>query len=201
MSSVVFDIEHCVLAQPRRQRRVIARRLFIRALTRMCLSTPSTPSDMSSSVPQDRVERGSRRCNHTAGGNTIETNTSSSVGAPNPGKNPWITACIVELNRPKDTVDQERHFVSVNGEPFYVPAMTVAKFCQTYNLSDSIRARLEQEEFQTAGKLLEVSETTLQTAGFKSGQIADVKTALKEFLIANSSLAAAPTKEICSRTT
>ncbi|KAK7065060.1 hypothetical protein R3P38DRAFT_2827730 [Favolaschia claudopus] len=186
MSSVVFDIEYC--------------RLFIRALTRMCLCTPSTPSDMSSSVPQDRVERGSK-CSVMSGGNTIETNTPSSIATPNPGKNPLITAWIVKLTRPKDTADQERHFVSVNGEPFYVPAMTVAEFCRIYKLSDSIRTRLEQEEFQTAGKLLEVSETTLQTAGFKSGQIADVKTALKEFLIANSSLAAAPGKDICSRTT
>ncbi|KAF8155028.1 hypothetical protein K438DRAFT_1863074 [Mycena galopus ATCC 62051] len=63
--------------------------------------------------------------------------------------------------------------------------MTVTEFCCKYNLSDNIRQRLEEEEFKTAGAVLEISETTLQTAGFKSGQIADLKRALKEFLITN----------------
>ncbi|KAK7007865.1 hypothetical protein R3P38DRAFT_1621920 [Favolaschia claudopus] len=104
---------------------------------------------------------------------------------------------IMKFKPRKDTVEQERHFVSVNGKPFYVPAMTVAEFCQTYDLGENIRNRLEDEEFRTAGSLLEVSEATLQTAGFKSGQIADIKKALKEFLIAHSSLAT-PTKDIRS---
>ncbi|KAJ7362840.1 hypothetical protein DFH08DRAFT_930947 [Mycena albidolilacea] len=93
---------------------------------------------------------------------------------------------------PPDTGDsqRERHFVSINnGKPLYVPVMTVAQFCDKYDLSENIRQRLEEEEFKTAGALLEVSEATLQTAGFKSGQIADLKKALKEFLMSNMALA------------
>lgn len=90
----------------------------------------------------------------------------------------------------KGDSQRERHFVSINnGKPLYVPVMTVAQFCDKYDLSENIRQRLEEEEFKTAGALLEVSEATLQTAGFKSGQIADLKKALKEFLMSNMALA------------
>ncbi|KAF8185257.1 hypothetical protein K438DRAFT_1937020 [Mycena galopus ATCC 62051] len=81
--------------------------------------------------------------------------------------------------------ERERHFVSINGKPLDLPVMTIAEFCRRYNLSENIRQRLEEEEFNSAGAVLEVSEGTLQTAGFKSGQIADLKRALKEFLITN----------------
>ncbi|KAJ7196317.1 hypothetical protein B0H12DRAFT_1168630 [Mycena haematopus] len=81
--------------------------------------------------------------------------------------------------------ERERHFVSINGKPLDVPVMTVDEFCRKYHLSENIRQHLEDEEFKTAGAVLEVSETTLQAAGFKSGQIADLKKALKEFLITN----------------
>ncbi|KAJ6505367.1 hypothetical protein C8R45DRAFT_1070099 [Mycena sanguinolenta] len=81
--------------------------------------------------------------------------------------------------------DQEQHFLSVTSKPVVLPVMSVDEFCRKYNLSENIREQLKKEEFQTAGSLLEVSESTLQTAGFKSGQIADLKKALKEFLITN----------------
>ncbi|KAF7338975.1 hypothetical protein MVEN_01973700 [Mycena venus] len=93
-----------------------------------------------------------------------------------------------------DSERSERHFVSINGKPFYVPVMTVDEFCRQYHLSENIRQRLEEEEFKTAGALLEVAETTLQGAGFKSGQIADLKKALKEFLMTNISLEATENK-------
>ncbi|KAJ7196311.1 hypothetical protein B0H12DRAFT_1082038 [Mycena haematopus] len=81
--------------------------------------------------------------------------------------------------------EQEQHFLSVTAKPVTLPVMSVDEFCRQYNLSENIREHLTKEEFQTAGSLLEVSESTLQAAGFKSGQIADLKKALKEFLISN----------------
>ncbi|KAK6995840.1 hypothetical protein R3P38DRAFT_3075390 [Favolaschia claudopus] len=100
--------------------------------------------------------------------NPPRTNASSSNPTPN-----------------SETAEQERHFVSVSGKPFYVPAMTVVNFCETYDLGENIRNRLEDEEFRTAGSILEVSEATLYDAGFKGGQIAEIKKALKELLNAS----------------
>ncbi|KAF7367859.1 hypothetical protein MSAN_00850400 [Mycena sanguinolenta] len=81
--------------------------------------------------------------------------------------------------------EQEQHFLSVTSKPVVLPVMSVDEFCGKYNLSQNIREQLKKEEFQTAGSLLEVSESTLQNAGFKSGQIADLKKALKDFLVTN----------------
>ncbi|KAF8155026.1 hypothetical protein K438DRAFT_1777908 [Mycena galopus ATCC 62051] len=81
----------------------------------------------------------------------------------------------------------DRQQASSTARPVALPVIPVAQFCREYNLSDNIRDHLEKGDpkLQTAGALLEVSETTLQQAGFKSGQIADLKRALKEFLVAN----------------
>ncbi|KAJ6542777.1 hypothetical protein B0H19DRAFT_1076827 [Mycena capillaripes] len=73
-------------------------------------------------------------------------------------------------------------FVSIEGKAVSVPTLTVAEFCQQYNLSDRILALLNQEGFENAAALLEVSEATLKDVGFKDGQIAELKRALRESL-------------------
>ncbi|KAJ7450046.1 hypothetical protein B0H11DRAFT_1928429 [Mycena galericulata] len=72
--------------------------------------------------------------------------------------------------------------ISVDGKIILVPTLKVADFCKQYHLSDEIRQLLEKEKFETAGALLEVAESNLEKSGFKQGQIAEVKRALREFL-------------------
>lgn len=72
--------------------------------------------------------------------------------------------------------------ISVDGKIITVPTLHVAEFCQQYRLSDDIRELLENEKFETAGAILEVAEGNLEKAGFRQGQIAEVKRALREFL-------------------
>ncbi|KAJ7499609.1 hypothetical protein FB451DRAFT_41510 [Mycena latifolia] len=72
--------------------------------------------------------------------------------------------------------------VSVHGSTCDVPTLTVAEFCQECCLSDKIRNLLDKAGFETAGALLEVSDVSLLEDGFKRGQIAEMKRALKEFL-------------------
>ncbi|KAF7373287.1 hypothetical protein MSAN_00537700 [Mycena sanguinolenta] len=68
-----------------------------------------------------------------------------------------------------------------DAKAYNVPNMTVADFCHQYNVSKKIRKLLEDEGFETAGALFEVADTTLKNAGFKSGQIEELKRALKEY--------------------
>ncbi|KAJ7499624.1 hypothetical protein FB451DRAFT_1358744 [Mycena latifolia] len=72
--------------------------------------------------------------------------------------------------------------VSVDGSAIVVPTLTLAEFCQEYRLSDKIRNLLDEAGFETAGALLEVSDVSLLEDGFKRGQIAEMRRALKEFL-------------------
>ncbi|KAJ7681378.1 hypothetical protein B0H17DRAFT_1333751, partial [Mycena rosella] len=74
--------------------------------------------------------------------------------------------------------------VSIDGRA-EVPTLTVAEFCREYHVSDRIRFLLDRQGFETAGALLEVSDVYLLDEGFKGGQIAEMKRALKEFLSKN----------------
>ncbi|KAJ6518630.1 hypothetical protein C8R45DRAFT_917807 [Mycena sanguinolenta] len=65
-------------------------------------------------------------------------------------------------------------------EKFRMPNLTVAEFCQRYSLSKKICSLLEEQGFETAGELLEVSSTALRDAGFKGGHILELKRALNE---------------------
>ncbi|KAJ7744241.1 hypothetical protein DFH07DRAFT_834799 [Mycena maculata] len=63
-----------------------------------------------------------------------------------------------------------------------IPTLSVAEFCREYRLSDRIRTLLDEQGFETAAALLEVSDVSLLEDGFKKGQIAEIKRALKELL-------------------
>ncbi|KAJ6511830.1 hypothetical protein DFH09DRAFT_1100127 [Mycena vulgaris] len=75
--------------------------------------------------------------------------------------------------------------VSVSGKVGNVLALTVSDFCREYHLSDKIRNLLDEQGFETAGALLEVSDISLLQDGFKPGQVAELKRALKELLVKN----------------
>ncbi|KAF8169198.1 hypothetical protein K438DRAFT_1941391 [Mycena galopus ATCC 62051] len=62
-----------------------------------------------------------------------------------------------------------------------VPVMAIDKFCRQYSLSKKIHQLLEDEGFETAGALFQVSEGSLKESGFKAGHIAELKRALAEF--------------------
>ncbi|KAJ6537353.1 hypothetical protein DFH09DRAFT_1178029, partial [Mycena vulgaris] len=72
--------------------------------------------------------------------------------------------------------------VSVRGTVLDVPTLTVTDFCEEYCLSDRIRNLLDDQGFETVGSLLEVSDVSLLQDGFKKGQIAEMKRALRQFL-------------------
>jgi hypothetical protein len=50
----------------------------------------------------------------------------------------------------------------------HVPHLTIAKFCQQFQLSKKI-LRLLEERFETAGALLDVDDVTQRKVGFKGG--------------------------------
>ncbi|KAJ7450546.1 hypothetical protein FB451DRAFT_1285488 [Mycena latifolia] len=68
-------------------------------------------------------------------------------------------------------------------EGIVLPPLRLAEFCQRYCLSDRIRKLLGDQGFETAGALLEVSDVSLLDDGFLPGHIAEMKRALKEFLL------------------
>ncbi|KAJ7359331.1 hypothetical protein DFH08DRAFT_931886 [Mycena albidolilacea] len=72
--------------------------------------------------------------------------------------------------------------IVVDGEIITLPNLSVAEFCRQYRLSDEIHRLLETEKFETAGAVLEAAETNLEKAGFKQGQIAELKRGLREFV-------------------
>jgi hypothetical protein len=72
--------------------------------------------------------------------------------------------------------------VFVHGGGVRVPTLTVAEFCQKYHFGDKIRNLLDQQGFETAGAILEVSEMSLLEVGFKIGHIAEMKRALRQLL-------------------
>ncbi|KAF8187067.1 hypothetical protein K438DRAFT_1973240 [Mycena galopus ATCC 62051] len=63
-----------------------------------------------------------------------------------------------------------------------VPTLSVDDFCEQYRLNGEIQKLLQDEKFETAGAVLEAPEANLEKAGFKQGQIAELKRALREFL-------------------
>ncbi|KAJ7354081.1 hypothetical protein DFH08DRAFT_804000 [Mycena albidolilacea] len=72
--------------------------------------------------------------------------------------------------------------IAIDGKIISVPVLTVNDFCQQYHLSQEICKLLNDAKFESAGALLEVAEGNLEKAGFKQGQIAELKRALREFL-------------------
>ncbi|KAF7331198.1 hypothetical protein MSAN_02438500 [Mycena sanguinolenta] len=60
-----------------------------------------------------------------------------------------------------------------------LPDLSVGHFCQEYHLSGKIRNLLHEYGFETAGAIFEVSDLDLKVAGFKSGQIAELRRALQ----------------------
>jgi hypothetical protein len=70
----------------------------------------------------------------------------------------------------------------VRGRAGALPTLPLAEFCQEYRLSEKIRNLLDEQGFETAGSLLEVSDISLLEDGFKKGQIAEMKRALSQFL-------------------
>ncbi|KAJ6542779.1 hypothetical protein B0H19DRAFT_1380873 [Mycena capillaripes] len=85
-----------------------------------------------------------------------------------------------------DGIGEEPKFmetvVSMDGSTIYVPKLTVAEFCQEYKLSEEIYKLLTHEGFETAGSLLKTSDITLKAAKLETGQIVELKRALKEFV-------------------
>ncbi|KAK7039478.1 hypothetical protein R3P38DRAFT_2899761 [Favolaschia claudopus] len=72
--------------------------------------------------------------------------------------------------------------IVVDGKVITVPSLSVTDFCKQYRLSDEIKKLLLNEKFETAGAVLEAAESNLEKAGFKQGQVAELKRALREFL-------------------
>ncbi|KAF7373266.1 WD40-containing domain protein [Mycena sanguinolenta] len=63
-----------------------------------------------------------------------------------------------------------------------VPDMTIDDFCKEYGLRDTSRDLLNKEGFDTVGGILEVSSEDLKAIGLKSGEIAQLRGALRKFL-------------------
>ncbi|KAJ6569079.1 hypothetical protein B0H19DRAFT_1349971 [Mycena capillaripes] len=87
----------------------------------------------------------------------------------------------VRVERTHTFGQQQTPLVSVSST-VKVPTLTIASFCQQYHISRTIQDRLQEEGFETAGALLELSDTQLVDAGFKRGHIAELKRALKALL-------------------
>ncbi|KAJ7450553.1 hypothetical protein FB451DRAFT_1374665 [Mycena latifolia] len=77
--------------------------------------------------------------------------------------------------------DPER-FVFRDGKAVPAPDLPLAEFCQQYRLNGTLRDKLIEAGFETAGGLLEISEDNLQTAGLKIGEIGELRRALRELI-------------------
>ncbi|KAJ6511812.1 hypothetical protein DFH09DRAFT_1100112 [Mycena vulgaris] len=75
---------------------------------------------------------------------------------------------------------QER-FLSSDGKPIRVPKIPLAEFCQEYGINENIQRILASEGFETAGAILEISETGLKDT-LKIGEIGELRRALREFI-------------------
>ncbi|KAF7331186.1 hypothetical protein MSAN_02437200 [Mycena sanguinolenta] len=64
----------------------------------------------------------------------------------------------------------------------HMPAIPLDNFCEKYDLSNNLRSRLEDSGFETVAGIFEASPGDLKDAGFKAGQVNEVKRALKDFL-------------------
>ncbi|KAF7373269.1 Kinase-like protein [Mycena sanguinolenta] len=65
-----------------------------------------------------------------------------------------------------------------------VPRISIGEFCRKFHVNEEIRKLLEEEGFETARALLELTDAELRRVGFKDGQIAELERALKELLTA-----------------
>ncbi|KAF7331203.1 hypothetical protein MSAN_02439000 [Mycena sanguinolenta] len=63
-----------------------------------------------------------------------------------------------------------------------VPDMAIDDFCKEYGVRDTSRDLLEKDGFDTVGGILEVSSEDLKAIGLKSGEIAQLRRALRQFL-------------------
>ncbi|KAJ6461673.1 hypothetical protein C8R45DRAFT_1108426 [Mycena sanguinolenta] len=72
--------------------------------------------------------------------------------------------------------------ISLGGKNISVPHLPIEEFCNDYRLHVKTKELLENEAFDSAGALLEVSEEDLREANFKLGQIAELKRALREWM-------------------
>ncbi|KAJ7927051.1 hypothetical protein B0H13DRAFT_2653702 [Mycena leptocephala] len=63
-----------------------------------------------------------------------------------------------------------------------LPPLTMAEFCQEYQLSDKIHKLLDDHGFETVGALLKLTDTDLENAGFKDPQQLDCTTRGKQLL-------------------
>ncbi|KAF8146026.1 hypothetical protein K438DRAFT_1991194 [Mycena galopus ATCC 62051] len=70
---------------------------------------------------------------------------------------------------------------SGKGETFRPPDMGVEEFCHEYSLDNTILQLLRSHGFRKAGAICEVSDLALKDAGFRCGEIAELRRALKEF--------------------
>ncbi|KAJ6587880.1 hypothetical protein B0H19DRAFT_1225921 [Mycena capillaripes] len=69
--------------------------------------------------------------------------------------------------------------LSIDGKN--LPPLSVAEFCQEYNLSDKIHKLLDEQGFETVGAFFKLTDTDLKDAGFKIGHIAELRRALDDF--------------------
>jgi hypothetical protein len=72
--------------------------------------------------------------------------------------------------------------VLLEGQPVYLPILTIEQFCEKYRLNQAIRDTLHREGYETAGALVGESDDTLAKLGLKIGYLAELKRALREFL-------------------
>ncbi|KAJ6476324.1 hypothetical protein C8R45DRAFT_1009619 [Mycena sanguinolenta] len=63
-----------------------------------------------------------------------------------------------------------------------LPILSLDDFCQKYHLSGKIRSLLDEYGFETPGAIFEASHTDLGVAGWKLGQIAELRRALQVFV-------------------
>ncbi|KAJ6587883.1 hypothetical protein B0H19DRAFT_195578 [Mycena capillaripes] len=73
--------------------------------------------------------------------------------------------------------------LSIDGKG--LPPLSVAEFCQEYQLSDKIHQLLDGQRFETVGPLFQLTDTDLKDAGFKVGHIAELERALNDFASKN----------------
>ncbi|KAJ6587920.1 hypothetical protein B0H19DRAFT_195986 [Mycena capillaripes] len=62
-----------------------------------------------------------------------------------------------------------------------LPSLSVAEFCQEYQLSDKIHQLLDDQGFETVGALFKLTDTDLKNTGFKIGHTAELRRALDDF--------------------
>ncbi|KAJ6537363.1 hypothetical protein DFH09DRAFT_1400526 [Mycena vulgaris] len=90
----------------------------------------------------------------------------------------------IEMGGPEDATSKsqvQERFLSSDGKPIRVPKIPLADFCQEYGINENIQRILASEGFETAGAILEISETGLKDT-LKIGEIGELRRALREFI-------------------